>query len=414
MIIETPRVESKHIERVAVLSRDYSRLARTVFSQEKVSKLTVLVIGAGALGNEVIKNLALMGVGRLWIIDRDHVELSNLTRSILFCTPEIEKHIESKAPKAELAAARVREINPDVEVKAFVGEFADLGLGVVRRCDVVFSCLDNEMARLEAGWACNRLDKPLVDGGLGLINYSNGLVSIFPGKQGPCYACRKGNNRRRQLLQELYGREDPCWIKEKLQEESDIVSTTPLMSSVVAAFQVEVGLRKLLNGDDAEPELGRAFRVALAPEPSLETFTFARSPNCPLHEQDSYLGEVREFSDASSSERTPEQLLEETSSDYISLDWPYTAEARCQSCSHEWKPLVRRSRFRKAVCPECGSAEVGETEVMTEIEKGSDWAKKTFQELGFPAGNIYEVVADPKGEARRVHFELTGDMTTVV
>src|SRR5262249_9220187 len=157
-----------------------------------------------ALGNEVIKNLALLGIQRVIIVDRDRVERSNLTRSILYCTTDIEQEIARGTPKASFAARRAREINPDVDVEAHVGEVGDLGGGIIRRADVVFSCLDNEMARLELSAWCSRLDRRLIDGGLGLMNYSSGMVSIYPGAGGPCYACRKGTDRRRQLLQELY------------------------------------------------------------------------------------------------------------------------------------------------------------------------------------------------------------------
>ncbi len=54
------------------------------WEREKVQKAKVMVIGAGALGNEVIKNLSLMGVGNLFIVDFDKVEAANLSRSILF------------------------------------------------------------------------------------------------------------------------------------------------------------------------------------------------------------------------------------------------------------------------------------------------------------------------------------------
>jgi len=150
--------------------RDYSRLASTAFARDRAA-ITALVVGAGALGNEVIKNLALIGLRAIWIADRDRVEASNLTRSILFCTPDIQRDIAEGTPKAVLAARRAVEINPDVATRSFVGEIADLGYGVLRRADIVFSCVDNEMARLELGWACTRLQKPLVDGGLGLMNY---------------------------------------------------------------------------------------------------------------------------------------------------------------------------------------------------------------------------------------------------
>src|SRR5262245_16638488 len=129
-------------------ARDYSRLESTVFRRERLRSTSALVVGAGALGNEVVKNLALLGVGQVTIVDHDTVEASNLTRSILFCGTDIAEHLRKKTPKSELLALRAREINPDVDARAVVGEVADVGLGTLRRADVVFSCVDNEMARL--------------------------------------------------------------------------------------------------------------------------------------------------------------------------------------------------------------------------------------------------------------------------
>ena len=133
----------------------------------------------------MLKSLALVGVGRILVVDWDRVERSNLTRSVLYCAPDIEQHLAAGTPKAVLAAQRVAELNPDVSARAVVGEVADLGLGVLRRADVVFGCLDNEMARVELGWACVRADRVLVDGGLGNLNPSSGMVLVFPGRHGP-------------------------------------------------------------------------------------------------------------------------------------------------------------------------------------------------------------------------------------
>jgi adenylyltransferase/sulfurtransferase len=401
MVANLPRDLPRHGE------RDYSRIASTAFDRRHTA-VTALVVGAGALGNEVMKNLALIGVARMWIVDRDHVEASNLTRSILFCTPDITDHIASHSPKAELAAARIAEINPDVEVNAFVGEIADLGAGLLRRADIVFSCLDNEMARLELSWACTRLNKLLVDGGLGLFNYSSGQVSVFPGEHGPCYACRKGSDRRGELLQELQGREDPCWRKEDALEAAAAVTTTPIMASVVGALQVELGLRA--RGAETEQQvLGRAYQLTLHPQPELRSVTFERSPLCPLHDPQSVVTDLRECAEARSDRWTPRDVLRETGGRYLALDWPITARATCRSCGHEWEPMLRRARFRRATCPGCESRDLVETDVLNMIDERSPWAGRSLASLGLPSGHVYEVICGGDAEAERVHVEISGD-----
>src|SRR6476619_5693457 len=87
----------------------YSRLRLIPWwRQERLAAARILVVGAGALGNEVLKNLALLGVGTVYVIDLDLVEPSNLSRSVLF------RAEDGGRPKAEVAARRAREINPDV------------------------------------------------------------------------------------------------------------------------------------------------------------------------------------------------------------------------------------------------------------------------------------------------------------
>jgi len=382
-----------------------------VFARTRLAELTALVVGAGALGNEVIKDFALLGIGTLVIVDRDQVELSNLTRSVLFCTPDIGAHIAAGTPKAELAAARAREINPDVRVEAIVGEIADIGLGVIRRADLVFSCLDNELARLELSWACTRLDRPLIDAGLGLLNYSSGQVSVFPGASGPCYGCRKGAQRRREMLEELQSREDSCAVKARRAQAEGIVSTTPLMSSALAAFQVEVALRRWLD-PPADATEGIAHRMTLHPKPSIETGRFAVSPSCPLHEPASVVRNPKEYPDRRSSAWTPAAMFAELGleSGFLQFDWPICAEATCRACAHAWQPLVRRARFRNAACPACGSADVAETLVLDGVDRASPWAARTLAELGLPRAHVHEIVCGNDADSPRVHVEVTGDL----
>ena len=80
------------------------------FKQERLDRANVMVVGCGALGNEVLKNLALFGVGHVVVVDFDSIEPSNLTRSILFSRADAE----ARRPKATVAAKRIREINPSI------------------------------------------------------------------------------------------------------------------------------------------------------------------------------------------------------------------------------------------------------------------------------------------------------------
>src|SRR5437867_1465346 len=399
---------------IAESSRDYSRLDSTIYNRARVSALNVMVVGAGALGNEVIKNLTLLGVGAIYIVDRDVIESSNLTRSVLFCVPHVEQIIAKQTWKAEFAASRVSEMNPEVRSVPIVNEIADIGLGVLARMDLIFSCLDNELARLELSWSCQRVNVPFIDAGLGTTNYSSGLISIFPGIGGPCYACRKGRQRRREILQELDGIEDPCWMKERRLEQQGTVSTTPLMASVIAAMQVEAGFRHVLTSAVSSSEEGRSIRVTLAPEPQMESFSFGFSPDCPLHE--SMVGEIIKLSGHRSAEISVAELIAATKDGIqceeggiLCLDWPLIVEAGCRRCGRVWQPMMRKARFQRvASCPSCGNTSLVEREVLTSIDASSPWGSMTLAQLGLPLNHIHEVYWGGSANSRK-YVELSGD-----
>ena len=133
------------------------------FDAEKVKNAKVMVVGAGALGNEVLKNLALFGIGTIVIIDFDHIEKSNLCRSVLFRMEDAE----NSRSKAETAARRIKEINSTINVKYINGDIgSEVGLGLIREMDVVIGCLDNRLARYLINRQCFRMDRPWIDGGI--------------------------------------------------------------------------------------------------------------------------------------------------------------------------------------------------------------------------------------------------------
>jgi molybdopterin/thiamine biosynthesis adenylyltransferase len=119
------------------------------FSQEDLQANRIAVIGAGAIGNEVIKNLCLLGVGSIDVYDFDNVELHNLTRSVLL------RETDVGSSKAASVARRAAELDPAVTVKAIEGDvwqtlrFAELAS---YRC--VIGALDNFEARLRVNQLC--------------------------------------------------------------------------------------------------------------------------------------------------------------------------------------------------------------------------------------------------------------------
>ena len=143
------------------------------FRQDRVTNAHVMVIGCGALGNEVLKNLALFGVGHLVLVDFDRVESSNLCRSVLFRSQDAEQ----QRLKVEAAAERLKQLNPSLDIQTLCGDIAyDVGLGLIRRMDVLIGCVDNRWARYCINRLCMRAGIPWVDGG---IDGLEGTARVF-------------------------------------------------------------------------------------------------------------------------------------------------------------------------------------------------------------------------------------------
>ncbi|RLD73664.1 MAG: hypothetical protein DRI87_03305 [Bacteroidetes bacterium] len=208
------------------------------FDAEKVKNAKVMVVGAGALGNEVLKNLALFGIGTIVIIDFDHIEKSNLCRSVLFRMEDAE----NSRSKAETAARRIKEINSTINVKYINGDIgSEVGLGLIREMDVVIGCLDNRLARYLINRQCFRMDRPWIDGG---IENLEGIVRIF--KQGVnCYECSLSDTEIEQL-QFRTG----CPDIAKFNVVQGRVATTPISASIVGAIQTQEALKIIHNYTD--------------------------------------------------------------------------------------------------------------------------------------------------------------------
>ena len=212
------------------------------FLQNQVKTARVMVVGCGALGNEVLKNLVLMGVEHLVVVDFDIVEIGNLTRSVLFNMEDAR----ARRRKVDVVAERLSSMNPAVEIKTIFGDVTyDVGLGLVRSVDVVIGCVDSRWARYSINRLCMRANKPWVDGG---ISELEGTARVFiPGKN--CYACNLGPEGRKDLARRL-----PCSGIIHRQEKAGSAPTTSIIASIIGAVQVQEALKlihpeKLSSGE---------------------------------------------------------------------------------------------------------------------------------------------------------------------
>ena len=208
---------------------------KAIFRQDLVSAAHVMVVGCGALGNEVLKNLVLMGVTHIVAVDFDIVEMGNLTRSVLFTRSDAER----KRTKVEVVAERVRDMNPNIDIQTVCGDIAyDVGLGLIRQMDVVIGCVDSRWARFCINRYCMRAGIPWVDGG---IDGLEGTVRVFaPGKN--CYACNLGPEGLKDLARRM-----PCSGIIRRQEQRGAAPTTSIIASIIGAIEVQEALKIMYN-----------------------------------------------------------------------------------------------------------------------------------------------------------------------
>jgi len=169
-------------------SKDLERYSRQVMLEEigyegqlKLKKAKVCVVGIGGLGNPIATRLVAMGIGKILIVDRDVIELSNLHRQTMFDESDIGQ------VKVEVAAKKLKKMNSDVEIEALPVSVNDFtALDIVEGCDVVIDALDSVNARYSLNKACIKKNIPFVTGAA--VGISGQAFTILP-NQTACYHC---------------------------------------------------------------------------------------------------------------------------------------------------------------------------------------------------------------------------------
>jgi len=147
--------------------------------QQALKAARVLVVGAGGLGAPAALYLAAAGVGRLGLVDPDHVALSNLQRQVLYATEDVGRS------KVAVAAERLGALNPDIEIAPHpVAIDADNASALIGGYDLVLDGTDDFATRFVVADACVAEAKTLVSGAIGRWT---GQVGVFEGR--PCYRC---------------------------------------------------------------------------------------------------------------------------------------------------------------------------------------------------------------------------------
>ena len=168
--------------------KELDRYSRQVMLEEigyqgqlKLKQASVCVVGVGGLGNPIVARLTAMGVGKIRIVDRDVIELSNLHRQTMFNEDDVGQ------VKVETAAKKLRKLNPDVVIEELPVSINDYtALDVVDGCDVVIDALDSVNARYSLNKACIEKKIPFVTGAA--VGVTGQSFTILP-NESACYHC---------------------------------------------------------------------------------------------------------------------------------------------------------------------------------------------------------------------------------
>ena len=390
------------------------------FDGGRVRAAKILVAGAGAIGNEVLKNLAMLGVGNVFVLDRDTVEVSNLSRSILFTAADAGQ------PKALVAARAVKRINPNVAARWRVGNLMyDLGLGVVRRMDVVIAGLDNVRARLRLNDLCLKAGRPWIEAGIGVLN---GDVSVYLPGVGACYEC--------YTPPELADLGLPCNRLASRYESEGKVPTTPTMASIVGGVQAQEALKLVHPESWGGRTLASRKFVFNGTGGEAMVVSLTQRPDCPKHPAGPR-GRLVEASEFSAARTTVGELFDgagDLLGSEVSLELNFVLALRlncnCRRGRRVMMPL-EKTYMEDLRCKRCGfqplhadALTLADKINRSLLESHPELRRLRLAEIGVPPLDVIRALGSARRRARAgrrgggawvhvptdLHVELTGDL----
>jgi len=234
---------------------------------DAVARSRVLMVGAGALGNEVAKDLALSGFRDMTIVDMDRVAGSNLNRCLFFS----DEDASARRHKAEVVAEGVSALAPGCRPKPVVGRIEEMPASAFSSHDIVLGCLDNVDARIHVNAHAYASGRVYIDGGMEGLR---GKVMVTLPPDGACLQC--GMNRTHARVASL---RFSCTGKDVVFHEPRLaaeITTTSIISAVMVREALKAASRRtdlmLRNSFFYDGERNAS-----------EELEVERDPECPIH-----------------------------------------------------------------------------------------------------------------------------------
>ena len=364
------------------------------WDQEKIAKCRLLVIGAGALGNEILKNAALLGFTQVVVVDLDRIEESNLSRAVLYRSEDVGKF------KADAAAHSYMSLAPQATVLPVVANVVHgCGLGLFEWSDVIVAGLDNREARLWINRSAWKVNRPWIDGAIEGIN---GVVRVFLPGVAPCYECTLGEVDWALLQKRL-----SCNLLALEPAVEGKVPTTPTISSIIAGMQVQEVV-KLIHG---LPTLASKGYVFEGMNHSSYVVEYTENAECMSHYTLPQIVHLPETSDELSLERLRQRAQSDLESSEVVIEFSRDVVQKfvCPACKEEeelYQPLASVP-FERAKCGNDGQLR---TVVSLHSYAGElELRNRPLSGLGLPLLDVFvartsqrEIAYIPYGDAPRV------------
>jgi molybdopterin/thiamine biosynthesis adenylyltransferase len=365
------------------------------WDQDKIASTKVLVVGAGALGNEIIKNLALLGFRKVVVVDLDKVEHSNLSRSVLFRYEDIGKE------KAVAAANGARLIYPEMTIRPLPRNIiSGIGLGLFSWSDVIIGGLDNREARLHINRAAWKMNRPWIDGAIEGID---GVARVFlPGKP-PCYECTLG-----EIDWAILDKRLSCNLLTREEMMGGRTATTPTISSIIGGIQVQEAV-KLIHG---MPTLGGKGFIFEGFNHTSYVVSYTENPDCMSHETFDNIVEVPEASEQLTLNALWQRACTDLDCDNATIDFglDIVQKLKCPNCGveHNMYQPVGEISTAEGRCPADGS--MREVIAIHGYTGSEAYGSFTIKELGIPPFDV--LVA--RSVSKSIQYLIAGDQREVL
>ena len=312
--------------------------------------------------------------------------------------------------KSEVVAKRAREINPQIQVEAIVGDlFSDVGFGIYRRADVVIGCLDSRLARYQLNRLCMRAGKSWVDGS---IENLTGVVRVYaPGVS--CYECGLSREEFNHIMLRT-----GCADVVRTQTSAGRVATTPVSASVIGAIQVQEAM-KIIHQNEEQPApfktlAGKMLRYE-GMSCSVNTYNFSSwKQTCPAHERWDSVQECPRLSASLTLPQALDVLKQELGVEAVEINMrnnKFVDVIISDRPEKEFRVMVPESRLDEVIK---GDREMRQLSYRTlfhkhffeNLDADFPYPDLTLRQLGIPPLDVLQVTTS-KGQ---FFVELTGDL----